>query len=79
MYKRQVVSLARAQQTAGNFGGLAETQGQQAGGQGIQAAGVATFFRTEQMPRTLQGLVGAQALRLVEQQDACLLYTSRCV
>ena len=65
-----VVGLARAKQAAGDLGGLAEADRQQAGGERIQAAGMAGLFGPEQVPGALQGLVGTQSRRLVEQQDA---------
>ena len=68
--RHRVVGLARTQQAAGDLGRFAEAQRQQAGGQRIEAAGVATLLRAEQVPRPLQRLVGARPARLVEQQDA---------
>ena len=65
-----VVGLARAEQSAGDLGRLAEADRQQAGGERIQAAGVPGLVRAEQMPHPLQRLVGTQPMRLVEQQDA---------
>src|SRR5690606_10008815 len=55
---------------AGDLGGLAEAQREQAGGEWIEAAGVAALRGTEQVAGPLQGLVGAWPARLVEQQDA---------
>src|SRR5690606_8551640 len=66
----RVVGLARAQQTASDLGRFAETQRQQAGGQGVEAAGMAALLGGEQAPRPLQRLAGTGALGLVEQQDA---------
>ena len=65
-----LVRLARAEQAAGDLGRFAEAHRQQAGRERIEAAGVAGLVRAEQVPDTLQGLVGTQALRFVEQQDA---------
>ncbi len=65
-----VIGLGRAQQKAGDLGRLAEAQRQQAGGQRVEAAGMATLLGTEQAAGHLQGGVGAHAGRLVEQQDA---------
>jgi hypothetical protein len=48
----------------------AEAQRQQAGGQRVEAAGVAALLGAEQATGHLQGGVGAHAGRLVEQQDA---------
>src|SRR3546814_9675602 len=49
---------------------LAEADGQQAGGQRVEAAGMAGLACAEQVAHPLQRLVGTQAARLVEQQDA---------
>jgi hypothetical protein len=65
-----VVGLAGAEQVAGDLGGFAKADRQQPGGQRIQCAGVATLLGAEQVPHPLQGLVGTQAGRLVQQQDA---------
>ena len=65
-----LVGLARAQQPAGDLGGFAEADRQQAGGQGVQAAGMAALLGAEQVAHALQRLVRRQPLRLVQQQDA---------
>lgn len=65
-----IVGLGRPQQQASDLGRLAEAQRQQAGGERVEAAGVAALLGTEQAARHLQGGVGAHAGRLVEQQDA---------
>src|SRR5690606_31531803 len=59
-----------AEQAAGDLGRLAEAHRQQAGGQGVEAAGVAGLAGAEQVAYALQRLVGAEPARLVEQQDA---------
>src|SRR5690606_19554976 len=72
-----VVGLARSEQAAGDLGGFAEAHGKQAGGERVQAAGMPCLGGAEQVPCALQGLVGTQALRLVEQQDAVELAEDR--
>src|SRR3546814_987603 len=68
--RNRVVCLARAEQAPGDLGRLAEADGQQAGGQRVEAAGMAGLACAEQVAHPLQRLVGTQAARLVEQQDA---------
>ncbi len=65
-----VVALIGIQQILGKLGRLAEAQRQHAGGQRIEAAGVAGLLGIEQPAHFLQRGVGAEALRLVENQDA---------
>ncbi len=69
-YDLGFIGLSRAQQQPGQLGRLAEAQRQQAGGQRIQATGMAALLGTEQPPRRLQRRVGTHAGRLVEQHDA---------
>src|SRR3546814_5496871 len=55
---------------AGDLGGLAEADRQQAGRERIEAAGVPGLLGLEEVARTLQGLVRTQPRWLVQQQDA---------
>ena len=64
------VALVGMEQVAGKFGGLAETQGQQAAGERVQRAGVAALGGVVQPADSLQGVVGGNAGGLVEQDDA---------
>ena len=54
----------------GEFGGLAEADGEQAGGQRIEHAGVAGFFGTVEAAGLLEGAVAGEAGGFVEQEDA---------
>ena len=49
------ISLVGMEQFAGKLGRLAEAQGQQAGGQGVERAGMAGLVGIEQATRRLQG------------------------
>jgi len=68
--EHRVILLVRAQEKAGQLGGLTEAQRQQAGGDGIQAAGVPRLRRIVEPLGFLQGGVGSQPGRFVQQQDA---------
>lgn len=65
-----LVGLERTQQHASNLGGFTKAQRQQARRQGIKTSGVAALGSGVNLPRPLQGLVGAQTGGLVEQQQA---------
>ena len=62
------IGFVGIQQGIGKFGGFAEADRQQAGGQGIERAGVPGLFGLEQAADFLQRSVGAEFQRLVEQQ-----------
>ena len=68
--RREFVFLVAVEQVAGDLGGLAEADGQHAGGQRIEAAGVAGLDAPEGAAHALHRGVRTQAQRLVEQQDA---------
>src|SRR3546814_7018127 len=58
--RHRVVCLARAEQAPGDLGRLAEADGQQAGGQRVEAAGVADLAcaeRSEEHTSELQSLM----------------------
>ena len=64
------VGFVGIEQILGEFGGLAEADGEQAGGQRIEHAGVAGFFGTVEAAGLLEGAVAGEAGGFVEQEDA---------
>jgi len=60
--------------TATKPGRFTEAQRQQAGRQGIQCAGMPALGGREKPARLLQGVIGSQPERLVEQQNAIDLF-----
>ena len=65
-----LVGLVGVEQIRRVLGGLAESQRQQAAGQRIERAGVTRLGGAQQPACLLQGMVGRDAARLVEQQHA---------
>ncbi len=61
-----LIALVRIEQIAAHLGGMAETEWQQAGGQGIQIARVPALGSTKQLPHLLQGLVAGKSQGLVQ-------------
>ena len=64
------VGFVGIEQVLGEFGGLAEADGEQAGGQRIEHAGVTGFFGTVEAAGLLEGAVAGEAGGFVEQEDA---------
>src|SRR5438067_11205603 len=64
------VFFVRVQQRSGKFGRLAEKQHEQAARERVERSGVARLPGLQQALRLLQGAVGADAERLVEEQRA---------
>src|SRR5690606_7157534 len=64
------VTLVGIEQILGELGRLAEAQRQHTGRQRIETAGMSGLLGVEQPADLLQGRVGGEATRLVEQQDA---------
>ncbi|MNV43027.1 hypothetical protein D3C71_1347300 [compost metagenome] len=64
------VTLVGIKQVLRELGGLAEAQRQHTGGQGIETAGMSGLLGVEQPANLLQGRVGSEPQRLVEQDDA---------
>ena len=68
--KHRPVALVGVEQELRELGGLAEGERQQAGGDGIEAAGMAGLAGIQQALGNLQRRVRGHASRLVEQQHA---------
>src|SRR5690606_6064954 len=64
------VGLVGIKQELAKLGCLAKTDRQNTGGKWIQATGMAGLSSPEQVPNSLQGLVGREPQRLIEQQNA---------
>ena len=64
------VFLVGVEQKGRDAGGVAQTDGQQPGGQGIEAAGVPGLARLVEVLDLLEGGVGGESHGLVEEQDA---------
>ena len=66
---RHRVALGAGEQRARHLGGFADADRQHAGCERIEAAGVAGLGTSQQVAYALQGRVGRQPRRLIEQQD----------
>ena len=64
------VGFVGVEQVLGEFGGFAEADGEEAGGEGVEYAGVSGFCRAVETAYLLQGGVAGESGGFVEQQDA---------